>query len=152
MQAKEACKWPTRCTPVALGYKGSEWGSKLGCQDLEMQYLGEKVWGWGLGTFDLAGCNGPCQHVGLGRHVSFAVPIVLLYCATANFTNFLYCATALLLTSLICQLSEVYTIRRTCSLNILQMTTSIIKQSTNTGAQLLDFFCSSVPVVFCETP
>ena len=21
---------PTRCTPVALGFKGSEWGSKLG--------------------------------------------------------------------------------------------------------------------------
>ena len=29
--------------------------------------LGEKVWGCGLGVFDLVGCNGPCQHVGLGR-------------------------------------------------------------------------------------
>ena len=26
--------------------------------------------------------------------MSLAVPIVLLYCATANFTHFLYCATA----------------------------------------------------------
>ena len=26
----DACLWPTRCTPVALGFKGSEWGSKLG--------------------------------------------------------------------------------------------------------------------------
>ena len=30
----------TRCTPVALGYKGSEWGSKLGCLDSEIQYVG----------------------------------------------------------------------------------------------------------------
>ena len=122
---------PTRCTPVALSYKGSEADSNLGpvannrkniasgrqslgmmprnfrpcgrqrtpsvcrqwspvygligvppllwvlraqngarswgCQDSEMQYLGEKVWGCGLGIFDLVGCNGSCQHVGLGR-------------------------------------------------------------------------------------
>ena len=51
---------------VALGYKGSECGSKLGCLDSEMQYVGEKVCGCGLGIFDLVGCNGPCQHVGLG--------------------------------------------------------------------------------------
>ena len=62
----EACLWPTRCCPVALGFKGSEWGSKSRCQDSEMQYLDEKVWGCGLGIFDLVGCNGPCQHVGLG--------------------------------------------------------------------------------------
>ena len=49
---------------LALGYKGSEWGSKLGC--LDMQYVDEKVWGCGLGVFDLVGCNGPCQHVCLG--------------------------------------------------------------------------------------
>ena len=55
------------CTPVALGFKGSEWGSKLGCQDSEIQYLGKKVWGCGLGSFDLVGSNGHCQHVGLGR-------------------------------------------------------------------------------------
>ena len=30
MSAIEACLSPTRCTPVALGFKGSEWGSKLG--------------------------------------------------------------------------------------------------------------------------
>ena len=30
MSAMEACLWPTRCTPVALGFKGSEWGSRLG--------------------------------------------------------------------------------------------------------------------------
>ena len=30
MSAMEACLSPTRCTPVALGFKGSEWGSKLG--------------------------------------------------------------------------------------------------------------------------
>ena len=29
MSAIEACLLPTRCTPVALGFKGSEWGSKL---------------------------------------------------------------------------------------------------------------------------
>ena len=29
MSAMEACLWPNRCTPVALGFKGSEWGSKL---------------------------------------------------------------------------------------------------------------------------
>ena len=32
-----------------------------------MLYVGEKVWGCGLGIFDLVGCNGPYQHVGLGR-------------------------------------------------------------------------------------
>ena len=53
--------------PVALGFKGSECGSKLGYQESEMQYLGEKVWGCDLGVFDLVGCNGPCQNVGLGR-------------------------------------------------------------------------------------
>ena len=57
--AREACLWPTRCTLVALGYKGSEWGSKLGCQDSEMQNVGEKLWGCGPGVFDLVGCNGP---------------------------------------------------------------------------------------------
>ena len=67
MSAMEACLWPTRCSPVALSFKGSEWGSKLGCQSSEMQYLGEKGWGCGLGIFDLAGCNGSCQHVGLER-------------------------------------------------------------------------------------
>ena len=36
MSAMEACLWPTRCTPVAFGFKGSEWSSKLGCQDSEM--------------------------------------------------------------------------------------------------------------------
>ena len=67
MSAMEACLCPTRCTPVALGFKGSESGSELGCQDSEMQYLGEKVWGCSFGTFDLVGCNGPYQHVDLGR-------------------------------------------------------------------------------------
>ena len=38
MSVMEACLWPTRCTPVPLGFKGSEWGSRLGCQDSEMQY------------------------------------------------------------------------------------------------------------------
>ena len=38
ISAMEACLWPTRCTPVALGFKGSEWGSKLGCKDSEMQF------------------------------------------------------------------------------------------------------------------
>ena len=66
MSAMEACLWPTRCTPVAFGFKGSEWGSKLGCQDSEMQYLDEKVWGCGLGIFDLVGKNWPCQHAVLG--------------------------------------------------------------------------------------
>ena len=66
MSAMEACLWPTRCTPVAFGFKGSEWGSKLGCQDSEMQYLDEKVWGCGLGIFDLVGGNWPCQHAVLG--------------------------------------------------------------------------------------
>ena len=27
---KVACRWHTRCTHVALGYKGSKWGSNLG--------------------------------------------------------------------------------------------------------------------------
>ena len=67
MSAMDACLWPTMCTPVALGFKGSEWGSKLGCQDSEIQYLDKKVWGCGLESFDLLGCNGHCQHVGLGR-------------------------------------------------------------------------------------
>ena len=40
----------------------SVWGA-------EMQNVGEKVWGCGLGIFDLVGCNGLCQHVGLGRLV-----------------------------------------------------------------------------------
>ena len=31
--------------PHCFGFKGSEWGSKLGYQESEMQYLGEKVWG-----------------------------------------------------------------------------------------------------------
>ena len=66
MSAMEACLWPTRCTLVALGFKGSEWGSKLGCQDSEMQYLGEKVWGCSLGIFDLVGGHWPCQHAVLG--------------------------------------------------------------------------------------
>ena len=52
---------------LALSYKGSEWGSKLGCLDSDIQHVGEKVWGCGLGVFNLVGCNGPCQHVGLGR-------------------------------------------------------------------------------------
>ena len=30
MSAMEACLSPTRCTPVALGFKGSEWGSQFG--------------------------------------------------------------------------------------------------------------------------
>ena len=67
MSAIKACLWPTRCTPVALGFKGSEWGSNLGCQDSEMQYLGEKVWGCGLGIFDLVECNRPPEYVGNGR-------------------------------------------------------------------------------------
>ena len=50
--------------PVALGYKGLEWCSNLGCldsdADLEMQCVDEKVWGCGLGIFDLVGCNGHC--------------------------------------------------------------------------------------------
>ena len=64
-QGREACLWPTRCTPLGLGYKGSEWGSKLGFLDSEMQYVDETVWRCGLGTFDLVGCNGLCHHVGL---------------------------------------------------------------------------------------
>ena len=52
--------WPTRCTPVTLGFKGSEWGSKLGCLDSVTQCVDEKVLGCGLGFFDLVGCNGPC--------------------------------------------------------------------------------------------
>ena len=39
------------------------------CLDSVMQYVGEKVWGCGLGVFDLVRCNGPCQHVGLGRRM-----------------------------------------------------------------------------------
>ena len=50
-----------------MGYMESEWGSKLGCQDSEMQYFGEKVSGCGLEIFDLVGCNVSCQHIGLGR-------------------------------------------------------------------------------------
>ena len=34
---------------------------------LVIQYLGKKVWGCGLGSFDLVRCNGHCQHVGLGH-------------------------------------------------------------------------------------
>ena len=30
MQAWVACMWPTRCTPIALSYKGSQGDSKLG--------------------------------------------------------------------------------------------------------------------------
>ena len=45
---------------------GSEKGSKLGCLDSDMQYVGEKVLGCGLGVFNLVKCNGPCQHIGLG--------------------------------------------------------------------------------------
>ena len=37
------------------------------CRLQGMQYVGEKVWECCLGAFDLVGCNGPCQHVGLGR-------------------------------------------------------------------------------------
>ena len=57
----------------------SDWGSKLGCLDSEIQYVGEKVWGCGLGVFDLVGCNGPCQHIGLGHpNVTYCVyPLAL---------------------------------------------------------------------------
>ena len=40
MSAMDACLWPTRCTPVALGSKGSEWGSKLGCHRLRDTVFG----------------------------------------------------------------------------------------------------------------
>ena len=67
MQAREACLLPTRCIPLGLRYKRSEWDSKLGCVESEMQYVGEKVWGCGLEIFDLVRCYRPYQHVGLGR-------------------------------------------------------------------------------------
>ena len=55
------------CIPVALRYKGSEWGSQMGYLDSKMHYVGEKVWGRGLGIFIPVGCNGPCRHVDLER-------------------------------------------------------------------------------------
>ena len=57
---------PTRCTPVALGFKGSEWGSKLGPVANNGE-VGGKVWACGLGIFDLAGGNRPPEYVGNGR-------------------------------------------------------------------------------------
>ena len=42
-------------------------GLEARCLDSEMQCVGEKVWGCGLGIFDLVECNGPCQHVRLGH-------------------------------------------------------------------------------------
>ena len=40
MSAMEACLWPYRCIPVALGFKGSEWGSKLGVPRLRDAVFG----------------------------------------------------------------------------------------------------------------
>ena len=53
MKAREACLWPTSCTLVALGYKGYEWGLKLGCLDSEMHSVGKKGWECGLGILTL---------------------------------------------------------------------------------------------------
>ena len=60
---------PTRCTPVALGFKGSEWGSKLGpvANNGENIVSGRESLGCGLGIFDLAGGNRPPEYVGNGR-------------------------------------------------------------------------------------
>ena len=60
---------PTRCTVVALGFKGSEMGSKLGpvANNGENKATGRQSWEMCRGIFDLVGGNRPCQHVGLGR-------------------------------------------------------------------------------------
>ena len=67
-QALSACR-PTRCTLVALGFNGSERVSKLGpvANNGENIDSGKQSLGMCLGVFDLVGCNGPCQHVGLGH-------------------------------------------------------------------------------------
>ena len=59
---------PTRCTLVALGFKGSERGSKLGpvANNGENIASGRQSLEMCLWIFDLMGGNGPCQHVGLG--------------------------------------------------------------------------------------
>ena len=59
---------PSRCNLVALGFKGSERGSKLGpvAHNGENIANGRHSLGMCLVIFDLVGGNGPCQHIGLG--------------------------------------------------------------------------------------
>ena len=54
MSAVEACLWPTRCTPVALGFKGSEWGSKFGpvANFCKLAYFLDKVKALASSIFD----------------------------------------------------------------------------------------------------
>ena len=58
---------PTKCSFVALGFKGSERVSNLGpvANSGENIASGRQSLGMCLGIFDLVGGNGPCQHVGL---------------------------------------------------------------------------------------
>ena len=60
---------PTRCTPVALGFKGSEWSSKLGpvANNGENIASGRESLGMRLGIFHLAGGNRPPEYVDNGR-------------------------------------------------------------------------------------
>ena len=59
---------PTRCTPVALGLKGSEKWLILGsvANNGENIASGRQKWGCGLGIFDLTRGNGPREYVGKG--------------------------------------------------------------------------------------
>ena len=57
---------PTRCSHVALGFKGSERGSKLRpiANNGENIARGRQVWECCLGTIDIAEGNGPHEYVG----------------------------------------------------------------------------------------
>ena len=59
---------PTRCTPVALGFKGSEWGSKLDPVANNSENIASGRQSLGMRPRKLRPCvsNGPCQHAGLG--------------------------------------------------------------------------------------
>ena len=60
---------PTRCSPVALGFKGSERGSKLGPVANNGENVASGRQRLGMRPLNLRPCgregNGPCQHVDL---------------------------------------------------------------------------------------
>ena len=58
---------PTRCTPVALGFKGSKRGSKLGPVANIDENIASGRQSLGMRPRNLRPCggNGPCQHAGL---------------------------------------------------------------------------------------
>ena len=112
MSAMDACLWPTRCTPVALGFKGSPLlatGPNFDPLSHPLKPKATDVVGlWASFCPLITQSNGGTPHSdvpGLLRLLYFwpqnyatallltsqtvpsAVPILLRYCSTANFTN-----------------------------------------------------------------